>query len=96
MRNLFACSKSLISGFGLGPRCSLNVTNLCLPNNESDAKEETENIDKSLSCDGDLNIRHETANACCCCVADDCCGCCKVDVFGVVIIFNFLLSTFLF
>lgn len=41
------------------------MTSRCLPN-VSDA-DDTENNDKSvvtLSCEGDLNIRHETDNAC--------------------------------
>lgn len=53
----------LISGLGLGPRCSLNVIKRCFPPpNASDASDETENNDRSvvtLSCDGERSIRHD-------------------------------------
>lgn len=58
----------LISGFGLGPRCSLNVTSRCLafPPKASDIREDTEKNDKSvvtLSCDGERNMRHDNGVA---------------------------------
>lgn len=59
----------LISGLGLGPRCSLNVISRCLlppPLPLSASSDDTGKNDKSLvtlSCDGDRNMRHDNGVA---------------------------------
>lgn len=62
--SLFIYRLAFWSGFGLGPRYSLNVTSRCLPNGS--VADDTENSDKSVETlsVSDLNIRHETDKAC--------------------------------